>query len=107
MVIPQQPLRRAPAIFFVSGNTVGMSIRQLGTPRHDALRLLLIERRLKARLSQEELGRRVGRNQRYISRIETGQHRVTVIDLIEIAEAVGFDPMAAVRRIVKAPRDQT
>lgn len=81
---------------------MGMSRKQLGTPRHDELRRLLIERRQRAGLSQGELGARLGRNQRYISRIETGQHRVTVVDLIEIAEALGFDPMAAVRRVVKA-----
>jgi HTH-type transcriptional regulator/antitoxin HipB len=78
-----------------------MSRKQLGTPRHEELRRLLIERRQRAGLSQAELGERLGRNQRYISRIETGQHRVTAVDLIEIAEALDFDPMAALRRVAK------
>jgi transcriptional regulator with XRE-family HTH domain len=82
-----------------------MSWKQLGTPRHDALRRLLIERRQRAGLTQTELAERLGRNQRYVSRIERGEHRVTVIDLVELAEAIGFDAMAVVRRIVKMGAD--
>ncbi len=77
-----------------------MSWKQLGSPRHEALRDILIERRQRAKLTQTELAERLGRNQRYVSRIETGEHRVTVVDLVELAEALGFDAMAVVRRIV-------
>jgi ribosome-binding protein aMBF1 (putative translation factor) len=76
-----------------------MSWRQLGSPRHELLRRLLIERRQKAGLTQGDLAQRLGRQQNFISRIERGMHRVTVIELVEIAEALNFDPMAVVRRI--------
>jgi DNA-binding XRE family transcriptional regulator len=36
------------------------------TPRHDALRRLLIERRQRAGLTQTELAERLGSNQRYV-----------------------------------------
>jgi predicted transcriptional regulator len=76
-----------------------MSQKQLDSPRHEELRQLLIERRLRAKLTQVELAARLGRPQHYVSRIERGAHRVTVVDLIELADAMGFDPMAAVRRV--------
>jgi DNA-binding XRE family transcriptional regulator len=79
----------------------GQMVRQLGSPRHEELRQLLVERREQAKISQAELGRRLRWSQRTISKIETGEKRVTVVELVEIAEALGFDPLAAVRRVMK------
>jgi transcriptional regulator with XRE-family HTH domain len=78
-----------------------MSWRQLGSPQHEELRRLLIERRQRAGLTQKEVAERLGRPQRFISRVETGSHRVTVVELIELGQALGFDPTAAVRRVMK------
>jgi transcriptional regulator with XRE-family HTH domain len=79
-----------------------MSWRQLGSPQHEELRRLLIERRQRAKLTQRQVAAKLGRPQRFISRVETGVHRVTVVELLELAEAMGFDPMAALRRVAKA-----
>lgn len=76
-----------------------MSWRQLGTPQHEELRFFLIDRRKRAGLTQQQVAERVGRPQRFISRIERGMHRVTVVELLELGEALGFDPAAAVRRL--------
>jgi DNA-binding XRE family transcriptional regulator len=76
-------------------------VRQLGSPLHEELRLLLIERRKRAGISQAELGQRLGWSQRTIGKIETGEKRVTVVELIEIGQALGFDPRAAVARLIK------
>jgi transcriptional regulator with XRE-family HTH domain len=78
-----------------------MSWRQLGTPRHESLRQLLIERRRKAGLTQQEVAARINRPQRFISRIERGLHRVTAVELIELSEALEFDPAAVIRRIAR------
>jgi transcriptional regulator with XRE-family HTH domain len=78
-----------------------MSWRQLGTPQHDELRKLLIERRQRAGLTQKEVAKLLGRTQGFVSRVESGSHRVTVIELIEFAKALGFDPRAAVTRVMK------
>jgi transcriptional regulator with XRE-family HTH domain len=78
-----------------------MSWRQLGSPQHEELRRLLIERRRRAELTQQQVADRVGRPQRFISRIERGMHRVTVVELLELAEAIGFDASAVVRRLGK------
>jgi transcriptional regulator with XRE-family HTH domain len=60
--------------------------------------------RQKAELSQAQLAERLGWDRTTISDIETGAKRVTVIELMELAEALGFDGAAAFRRIARGPR---
>ena len=79
-------------------------VRQLGTPRHEELRRLLKEKRKNAGISQAELGLRLGWSQRTIGKIETGEKRVTAVEMIEIGEALDFDPAAALRRVAKAAK---
>ena len=76
-------------------------VRQYGTPRHEELRRLLIGERERAGFSQEELARQLRWSRQTVSKIETGEKRVTVVELIELAEALGFDASAAVRRVGK------
>jgi hypothetical protein len=39
--------------------------------------------------------------QKTISNIERGQHRVTLIEIIELGEVLGFDPATVTRSIAK------
>jgi transcriptional regulator with XRE-family HTH domain len=80
-----------------------MSWRQLGSPQHEELRKLLIERRQRAGLKQSEVAKLLGRTQGFVSRVENGSHRVTVIELIEFGQVLRFDPRAAVARVMKKP----
>ncbi len=79
-----------------------MKARERGSPQHDELRRLLLERRQRARLTQRELAARLGWDHKVISKLENGSKRLTVLELIEIARALGFDAPAALRRIMKA-----
>jgi transcriptional regulator with XRE-family HTH domain len=80
-----------------------MSWRQLTSPQHEELRNLLIERRQRAKLKQADVAKLLGRPQSYVARVENGSHRVTVVELIEFGVALGFDPRAAVARVMKKP----
>lgn len=75
--------------------------RTLGSPRHLALRDFIVEKRDKAGLTQVEVSVRLGRPQSYIASIETGQRRVDVVELLDLAKAIGFDPHEALRRVKK------
>jgi transcriptional regulator with XRE-family HTH domain len=75
--------------------------KERGSPIHEELRRLLKERRQRAELTQTELASRLRWHQRTVSKIELGSKRVTVVELIELARALGFDPAAAIRRIAK------
>ena len=70
-------------------------------PRHEAVRQLLKERRQRAELSQREVAERLGRTASWMSDVEKGQHRVTVVEFLDFAEALGFDAPSALRRVAR------
>jgi transcriptional regulator with XRE-family HTH domain len=55
-------------------------------------------------MTQRDVAAKLGRPQRFISQVETGSHRVTVVEFLEFAEVIGFDPAAALRRVAKAAK---
>lgn len=63
---------------------------------------LLREMRLEAGLTQADLAGRVGKDQAYVSRYESGQRRLDVLEVREICEAVGITLEEFVRRLEKA-----
>ena len=79
--------------------------RTLGRPRHEALRGFIVEQREQAGLTQHEVSARLDRPQSFIASIETGQRRVDVVELLDLAKAIGFDPHDAVRRLLRAAAD--
>jgi transcriptional regulator with XRE-family HTH domain len=75
--------------------------RTFDSPRHDALRAFLVAKRKAAKLTQVELAKRLKRRQDYVSYVETGQKLVEVVELMEWAEAMGFDPKEAIKALAK------
>jgi transcriptional regulator with XRE-family HTH domain len=78
--------------------------RTLGTPRHKALCAFLIERRKRAGLTQTDVARKLKRHQSFIATVESGQRRIDVVELVDFADAIGFDPRDVIRRIRAVPR---
>lgn len=74
-------------------------VKTLGSKRHKALINLLIEAREKAGLTQTELAEKLGEYQSFVARLESGQRRVDVVELIRFGEALNFDPASAIRKI--------
>ena len=79
-------------------------VRTLDSPRHEGLRAFLIERRKKAGLRQVDLAKRLRRAQSYVTYVETGQKLVDVVELMEWADAIGFDAREAIKQLYKLPR---
>lgn len=61
----------------------------------------LIEARIKAGLGQEELAVKLNCHQSLVARIESGQRRIDVVELVVLARALGFAP-SAVLALVEA-----
>jgi transcriptional regulator with XRE-family HTH domain len=61
---------------------------------------LLIAERERAGLKQGELAKRLKLQQSFVSRLESGQRRIEVCEFFIFAQAIGFDPHAALRRIM-------
>ena len=57
--------------------------------------------RLEVGMLQAELGRRIGRDQSFVSNIERGQRRLDVLEAFVIAKALGLDPAEFFARLVK------
>jgi transcriptional regulator with XRE-family HTH domain len=75
--------------------------KAVGTARQKALVELLIRKRLAGGLTQTELAASLGVYQSFVARIESGQRRVDVIEFLELAEILNFDPIKALRDLSK------
>ena len=63
------------------------------TGEHKKLVTVLIEARRDAALRQSELAQLIGRDQSFVSLLESGQRRVDVVEFIKLAKALGCDPL--------------
>ena len=71
-------------------------------PWHERLRQLLIDRRREAGLTQSELAKKLKRPQTYVQKIEAGDRRVAVVELIEIAGVLGANAEELISDLVQA-----
>jgi transcriptional regulator with XRE-family HTH domain len=78
--------------------------RTLASPRHQALVEFIIDQRKAAHLTQTQVAKRLKRYQSYVTNIETGQRRIDVVELMALAEAIGFDPASAIKHLYKIPK---
>jgi transcriptional regulator with XRE-family HTH domain len=69
------------------------------TKRYAVFREQLQQARADAGLSQEQLARKIGWDQTYVSKIERGVRRVDVVELIGICEVLGVDASHFVKRL--------
>jgi transcriptional regulator with XRE-family HTH domain len=63
---------------------------------------LLIKARKDVGMTQEELAKSLNRPQSFISKCENGERRLDVVELLEILQAVGLDPLKFIKKIVKS-----
>ena len=73
--------------------------KTLGTKQHKALIAMLIAKREAAGLTQAELASALGEYQSFVARLESGERRVDVIELILLARLLGFDAPGIVREV--------
>jgi transcriptional regulator with XRE-family HTH domain len=52
-------------------------------------------------MTQADLAARLGEYQSFVARLESGQRRIDVVEFLELAEAVGFDPARTISALKK------
>ena len=78
------------------------STKSLRSHEHRALRALLVQAREKAKLTQTELARRLGKPQSFISKYESGERRLDVVEFMAVARALRLDPASLIRALTRA-----
>lgn len=72
----------------------------LSTPHGYALlRSVLKSERLRVRLRQSALAKRLGKPQSYIAKIEVGERRLDLLEFIDLCDAIGCSPTRILRTL--------
>ncbi len=66
--------------------------KSIYTEREKRLIALLRAAREKAGLTQIQLARRLGKYKTYVSKYETGERQLDVVEFLAVAEALGLEP---------------
>ena len=75
--------------------------KSLRSGRHKALMSVLRATRTERGLTQRELSAKLGRASNYITKVETGERRLDVIEFFEIADSLGVDPVVLFTRVAR------
>ncbi len=65
--------------------------------RYKRFRRLLVDRRRAAGLTQAVVAKRLSRPQSFVAKIENGERRLDLVEFLEVAEVIGFDPEAFIQ----------
>jgi ribosome-binding protein aMBF1 (putative translation factor) len=79
-------------------------VSSIRTKRHKHLIELVTAERKNAGIRQVQLAKKLKRSQTWIARLESGERRLDVIELIDLAEAIGFDAPAVVAIVQQAKK---
>ena len=71
------------------------------TKRYAKFRALLVKYRKEADLTQTSFGEKIGLFQSEVSKYERGVRRLDVVELMEIAEFLSFDPCEIITELKK------
>lgn len=75
--------------------------KTLRSPRHMRLIQLIVDKRREAGMSQADLAEALDRYQSVVAAIESGGRRVDVVEFLELAEVIGFDPHEVLRDVAE------
>jgi transcriptional regulator with XRE-family HTH domain len=73
--------------------------KSVHTSRYQRLLELLVDARKSRRLSQTALAEKLGRLQTFVSKYERGERRLDVVEFLDVARALGIDPLKLLRRL--------
>ncbi len=66
--------------------------KSIHTALYKRLRQLLVSYREKGEMTQSELAAAIGKPQSFISKVESGERRLDIVELIQILNALHADP---------------
>lgn len=88
---------------FEDGNAATVT-RSLFTKRYAHFRDLMVAARKKAGITQVELSKILDRPQSFVSKYESGERRLDVIEFLEVCEALQIDPLSILKQLSALPK---
>jgi HTH-type transcriptional regulator/antitoxin HipB len=73
--------------------------KTLHSDRHKRLAELLVEKRKLAGMTQAAVAKALGRHQPFVANLEMGDRRIDVIELLDLAQVLGFDPNEVISQL--------
>ena len=73
--------------------------KSIHSERHKRLCALLIAARNEAGVSQTVVAERLGKPQSYVAKYEGGDRRLDVLEFLDVAAAIGVDPLELLDRL--------
>ena len=73
--------------------------KTIHTERHHKLRSLLVAERKARGLTQTVIAERLGKPPSYVAKYELGERRLDVLEFLDVAAAIGFDPCNLIRSL--------
>lgn len=77
-------------------------MKHLRSARHRRLVDVIVEAREAAGLSQRALAAKLKRSGSFVWKLESQEHRVDVLEFVDIARAVEVEPLELLRRVIDA-----
>ena len=77
-------------------------VKSVFTQKYKAFREMLIQAREAAGLNQRDLSAKMSRPQSYVSKYERGERRLDFVEFLEVAEALGIDPVDFIEKLSNA-----
>lgn len=75
--------------------------KSLHSARYKRFQALLIEARKAAELTQAEVANKLGKHQSFVAKYEQGERRLDVVEFLDVAVAIGFDPLRLIKTLQK------
>jgi len=88
----------------MAGSAYSETVKTIRSKRHKRLIELVIAERKSAGIRQVALAKKLKRSQTWIARLEGGERRLDVVELIDLAEVIGFDAPAMVAEVQQSKK---
>ena len=75
--------------------------KTLTSETHAKLVRMLIDKREAAGVTQTELASKLGEYQSFVARLESGQRRIDVVELIQLSRVLEFDAKSFIEELIQ------
>ncbi|KHO53304.1 MAG: DNA-binding protein [archaeon GW2011_AR11] len=82
-------------------------MKSIYSQSYRALLTHIAQARKEAGITQADLAEQLGRPQSFVSKIESGERRIDVVEFLQVAHLIGFDPCALLHGLRLMPNQKT